>query len=88
MPHFHTYIHGLRAGHATSTPETTKEKLLRLFRSPKVGPQELVGAEVRITDKYGAERLYAVVAQHGENLVLKTIDGGDSILASTNVVHH
>ena len=82
MP-FSTYIHGVRQGHATTTLQPIVKRLSKLASAPLADLDELVGAEVRVTDSRGAERLYAVLAQDPKTgvLHLKDIEGHDTIIS-------
>ena len=82
MP-FSTYIHGVRQGHATKTLAPILKRLTKLTTSPTFDAAELVGAEVRLTDSRGAERLYAVLAQDPKTgvLHLKDVEGHDTIIS-------
>ena len=76
MP-FSTYIHGRRQGHATKTLQPIVKRLTKLASSPTFDANELVGAEVRLTDSRGVERLYAVLTQDPKTgvLHLKDVEG-------------
>lgn len=76
MP-FSTYIHGVRQGHATTTIQPIIKRLAKLTTSPTFDAAELVGAEVRVTDSRGVERLYAVLTQDPKTgvLHLKDVEG-------------
>ena len=82
MP-FSTYIHGIRQGHATKTLAPLLKRLAKLTTSPTFDANELVGAEVRVTDSRGVERLYAVLAQDPKTgvLHLKDIEGHDTVIS-------
>ena len=82
MP-FSTYIHGLRQGHATKTLTPILKRLAKLTTSPTFDANELVGAEVRVMDSRGVERLYAVLAQDPKTgvLHLKDIEGHDTVIS-------
>ena len=82
MP-FSTYIRGVRQGHATTTLQPIVKRLSKLASAPLADLDELVGAEVRVTDSRGAERLYAVLAQDPKTgvLHLKDIEGHDTIIS-------
>lgn len=82
MP-FSTYIHGRRQGHATKTLQPIIKRLAKLTTSPTFDANELVGAEVRVTDSWGTERLYAVLAQDPKTgvLHLKDVEGHDTIIS-------
>ena len=81
MP-YSTYIRGVRQGHATTTLQPIIKRLSKLASAPLADLDELVGAEVRVTDSRGAERLYAVLAQDPKTgvLHLKDIEGHDTII--------
>lgn len=83
---FSTYHRGVRQGHATTSIKAIQKRLAKLATAPQADPDDLVGVEVRVRLPNGSERLCAVVAQHGENLVLATIDGDQAVIAS--VVRH
>lgn len=82
MP-FSTYIHGVRQGHATKTLAPILKRLTKLASAPLADLDDLVGAEVRLTDSRGAERLYAVLAQDPKTgvLHLKDVEGHDTIIS-------
>lgn len=82
MP-FSTYIHGIRQGHATKTLAPILKRLTKLTTSPTFDATELVGAEVRVMDSRGVERLYAVLAQDPRTgvLHLKDVEGHDTIIS-------
>lgn len=81
MP-FSTYIHGVRQGHATTTLAPIVKRLAKLASAPLADLDEIVGAEVRVTDSRGVERLYAVLAQDPKTgvLHLRDVEGGDRII--------
>ena len=81
MP-FSTYIRGVRQGHATTTLTPIIKRLSKLASAPLADLDELVGAEVRVTDSRGAERLYAVLAQDPKTgvLHLRDVEGHDTII--------
>ena len=76
MP-YSTYIRGVRQGHATKTLQPIIKRLAKLTTSPMFDANELVGAEVRVTDSRGVERLYAVLTQDPKTgvLHLKDVEG-------------
>ena len=82
MP-FSTYIHGIRQGHATKTLQPIVKRLSKLTTSPTFDAADLVGAEVRLTDSRGVERLYAVLAQDPRTgvLHLKDVEGHDTVIS-------
>ena len=82
MP-FSTYIRGVRQGHTTTTLAPIIKRLAKLTTSPTFDANEINGAEVRVTDSRGAERLYAVLAQDPKTgvLHLKDIEGHDTIIS-------
>ena len=75
MP-FSTYIRGVRF-------DRPVKGLAKLTTSPTFDANELVGAEVRVTDSRGVERLYAVLAQDPKTgvLHLKDIEGHATIIS-------
>ena len=79
MP-FSTYIRGVRQGHATTTLAPILKRLAKLTSAPLADLDELVGAEVRVTDSRGVERLYAVLTQDPRTgvLHLKDVEGHDT----------
>ena len=82
MP-FSTYIRGVRQGHATTTLQPILKRLAKLATSPTFDANDLVGAEVRLTDSRGTERLYAVLAQDPATgvLHLKDVEGHDTVIS-------
>ena len=76
MP-YSTYIHGVRQGHATTTLTPIIKRLTKLTTSPTFDASEINGAEVRVTDSRGVERLYAVLTQDPKTgvLHLKDVEG-------------
>ena len=82
MP-FSTYIRGVRQGHATTTLAPIVKRLSKLASAPLADLDELVGAEVRVTDSRGAERLYAVLAQDPRTgvLHLEDVEGHDTVIS-------
>ena len=82
MP-FSTYIRGMRQGHATKTLQPIVKRLAKLATSPTFDANELVGAEVRLTDSRGVERLYAVLTQDPKTgvLHLKDVEGHDTVIS-------
>lgn len=81
MP-YSTYIHGIRQGHATTTLTPIIKRLAKLASAPLADLDELVGAEVRVTDSRGVERLYAVLTQDPKTgvLHLRDVGGHDTII--------
>lgn len=81
MP-YSTYIRGVRQGHATTTLQPIIKRLTKLASAPLADLDELVGAEVRVTDSRGVERLYAVLTQDPKTgvLHLKDVEGHDTII--------
>ena len=82
MP-FSTYIRGVRQGHTTTTLQPIVKRLSKLASAPLADLDELVGAEVRLTDSRGTERLYAVLAQDPATgvLHLKDVEGHDTVIS-------
>ena len=82
MP-FSTYIRGVRQGHATTTLAPIVKRLSKLASAPLADLDDLVGAEVRLTDSRGVERLYAVLAQDPKTgvLHLKDVEGHDTVIS-------
>ena len=82
MP-FSTYIRGVRQGHTTTTLAPIVKRLSKLASTPLADLDDLVGAEVRLTDSRGVERLYAVLTQDPKTgvLHLKDAEGHDTIIS-------
>lgn len=82
MP-YSTYIHGRRQGHATTTLQPIIKRLTKLASAPLADLDDLVGAEVRLTDSRGVERLYAVLSQDPRTgvLHLKDVEGHDTVIS-------
>lgn len=81
MHTFATYIHGVRSGRPSASLATIAKYLSRLASAPQADLDDLYGAEVRVTDARGVERLYAVVSQdRSGNLHLRTKDGDDTLI--------
>lgn len=81
MP-FSTYIRGVRFDRPVKDLAPIIKRLAKLTTSPTFDANELVGAEVRVTDSRGVERLYAVLAQDPKTgvLHLKDVEGHDTII--------
>ena len=81
MP-YSTYIRGVRQGHATTTLQPIIKRLAKLASAPLADANEINGAEVRVTDSQGVERLYAVLTQDPKTGVLHLLDveGHDTII--------
>ena len=76
MP-FSTYIRGVRFDRPVKGLLLIVKRLAKLASAPLADLDELVGAEVRVTDSRGVERLYAVLTQDPKTgvLHLKDVEG-------------